>query len=234
MTVFAAASLGDVVDDLVDGFGADGWEVTVNVAGSNTLAQQIHAADGADIFLSADVRWVDWLESRGRTVPAMRRNFASNRLVVVARADAPYTMESLDDLPRLDIDRLALADPEAVPAGRYARAHLEQSSLYGRLVDQVVPTLDVRAALGLVESDPRIVGIVYETDAVGSDKVQILHTLEPLPGIPIEYCAVMLDGAENPSGAALFLDFLVSPEASAIFERHGFTHTVLDPAHSNG
>ncbi len=236
LLVFAAASLRDVAADL----GADverrhPVEVVYNFAGSNTLAQQIRAAPGADVFLSADEHWIDVLEQAGRTVAGTRRVFLSNRLVLVARRDSPLEIDDPRDLARSvtpeggkrnTVRFLAVADPEAVPAGRYARAALERldadgADLWRALAPKVVPALDVRAALALVESDPEIAGIVYRTDAMTSEKVRVLHVF-PAGDDPIRYGAVLVAGGASPETARRFLDFLAGPQARAIAERHGF------------
>lgn len=223
--VFAAASLRDVADDLTAELDRQQpLEVVYNFAGSNTLAQQIVAASGADVFLSADETWVDFLDDAGRTVPGSRRVFLSNRLVLVARRDATLEIDHPRQLANADFRFLALADPQAVPAGRYARAALESAKpgLWPALADRIAPTLDVRAALALVESDPEILGIVYRTDLATSDRVRALYAFPPLADAPIRYWAIRIADAPSPELADRFLDFLNSPAAREIAERHGF------------
>jgi len=237
LTVFAAASLRDVGSELADTFLAthgseERVEITFNFAGSNTLAQQIAAAPGADIFLSADGHWVDFLIEAGRIVPGSRRPIYSNQLVLIVHEKADLPLRRPEDLARLPFRFLALADPEGVPAGRYARAALEAipwqgGTLWENVSPRVAPTLDVRGALGLVESDPEIAGIVYATDAATSEKVRIAYTFpastSPSSGAePITYWAVAVEGSPNPEEARRFLAFLASPEALEIGARHGF------------
>jgi molybdate transport system substrate-binding protein len=228
VVVFAAASLREVAADLGRDFERrHGAEVVFNFAGSNTLAQQIDAAPRADVFLSADPQWVDFLAASGRTVPGWRRDFLSNRLVLVARRDSDLEIGDPRDLAAADYRFLAVADPDAVPAGRYARAYLERLSagpadLWTAVAGRLVPTLDVRAALALVESDPEILGVVYETDALTSPKVRLLYRFPTLDDVPITYCAALLAGGENPELGRRFLDFLDSPAGREIAERHGF------------
>ncbi len=249
LVVFAAASLRDLAGD----FAAElerrqPVEVVYNFAGSNTLAQQIHAAPGADVFLSADEAWVDFLDREGRTVAGSRQVFLSNRLVLIGHRDANLAIDDLSDLAaavapeggkrgtapeggkRGTVRFLAVADPQAVPAGRYARAALERvewhgGSVWSALAGRIAPTLDVRAALALVESDPEILGVVYSTDAMTSEKVQVLHELAP-GHAPIRYCATLIAGGPNPELGRRFLDLLISPAARELAERHGFTAMV--------
>ena len=228
LVVFAAASLRDVVRDLEARFSeAHQADVIYNFAGSNTLAQQLRAAPVADVFLSANPEWVEVLDRAGLTLPESRRNFVSNRLALISRKDAEFYLSAPGRLPALAFSFLALADPEAVPAGRYAKTFLQavataDRSVWEAVKDKIVPTADVRAVLGLVESDPDIIGIVYRTDALSSDRVQVVYEVPPGLHQPIVYCAVALKNRPQPVLTARFLDFLHSPEAVAIYNTHGF------------
>lgn len=228
LVVFAAASLRDVASELATGFEErEGTHVVFNFAGSNTLAQQIDAAPVADVFLSADGEWVDFLDGAGHTVPGSRRPFLANRLVVVAHREAAFEITAPSGLAAAPYHHLAMAAPDAVPAGRYARAALERlpwegGSLWDAVAARVAPTLDVRAALALVESQPQIVGIVYATDAATSERVRALFELPSPEESPILYWAVLVDDGGNPEAARRFLDFLGGPEAQAVARRHGF------------
>jgi molybdate transport system substrate-binding protein len=236
LTVFAAASLREVVEDAARRFEErEGVKVVLNIAGSNVLAQQILAVPAADVFLSADGNWVDVLEQAGRVRPAERQPWLSNRLVVIGRQNANITLADAADLARAaradGFQHLAVANPEAVPAGRYARAALEgipwptasgSSTVWDGIQDRLAPTLDVRAALALVESDPAILGIVYRTDARTSERVRILLELPPPPEAPILYHAALLQDGPNPALGRRFLEFLESPEVHALAARRGF------------
>ena len=228
VVVFAAASLRDVVRDIGARF-AETHQVDLiyNFAGSNTLAQQLRAAPVADVFLSADPDWVDVLERAGLILPESRRNFLSNRLVLISRKDAEFRLSEPGLLPSLSFTFLAMADPEAVPAGRYARTFLQavetaDRSVWEAVKDRIVPTADVRAVLGLTESDPNIIGIVYRTDALRSDRVQVVYEIPLNLHQPIIYCAAALNNRPQPEITAQFLNFLRSPEAVAIYNTHGF------------
>ncbi len=239
--VFAAASLRDLAAELEQGFASDQHrhpvEVVYNFAGSNTLAQQIRAAPGADVLLSADEQWIDFLEQAGRTVAGTRRVFLSNSLVLIARRDAELEIGHPRELAsavapeagrRNNVRFLALADPQAVPAGRYARNALEripwnERSLWSVLGAKIAPALDVRAALALVESDPEIAGIVYKTDAMTSDKVRVIYQFPVVADAPIHYSAVLIAGGPNPELGRRYLDFLITQPALAIAQRHGFS-----------
>ena len=228
VVVFAAASLRDVVQDIGVRF-AEAHQVALvyNFAGSNTLAQQLQAAPVADVFLSANPDWVDALERAELVLPESRRNFLSNRLVLISRKEAEFQLSAPGLLPALSFSFLALADPEAVPAGRYAKTFLQavetaDRSVWEAVKDTIVPTADVRAALGLVASDPNIIGIVYRTDAMSSGQVRVVYEVPPALHQPIVYCAVALKDRPQPELVAQFLDFLRSPEAGAIYNTQGF------------
>ncbi len=228
VVVFAAASLRDVVLDIGTHFSeAHQVDLIYNFAGSNTLAQQLRAAPVADVFLSANLHWVDMLERAEVILPGSRRNFLSNRLVLISRKDAGFQLSAPSMLPALAFSFLTLADPEAVPAGRYAKTFLQtvetaDRSVWEAVKDKIVPTADVRAALGLVESDPNIIGVVYRTDAMSSDQVQVVYEVLPSLHQPIIYCAAALKNRPRPALTAQFLDFLYSPEARAIYNTQGF------------
>ena len=183
LVVFAAASLRDVVTEIGREYEQQtGTPIVFNFAGSNALARQIEAAPVADVFLSANPRWVDFIEQRGLVAVGSRIDFASNRLVVIAHRDYPHGIDGLRYFAELPFKYLALANPEAVPAGIYARSELESrkvgdGTLWDRISDRIVPTLDVRAAMGLVAADPEIIGIVYATDVASSKEDRILHTI---------------------------------------------------------
>ena len=235
LTIFAAASLQDLVADLADEMRnteplgiaepleiAEPLKITVSFAGSNTLAQQILASPGADLFLSADTEWMDHLEAAGRLVDDSRRKILGNRLVLVARRDTSLDIGEPRALARASFRHLALGDPEAVPAGRYARSALMHLEVWDEITDRVLPSPNVRAALALVESDPEILGIVYQTDAAVSDRVKVLTHLDPIPGLDITYHAAVVRGGSNPEAASRFLDLMASPAGQAMALRHGF------------
>lgn len=230
VVVFAAASLRDVAEEIARELESrERLEVVFNFAGSNTLAQQIDAGPGADVFLSADEAWMDFLDRAGRLVEGSQRSLLSNRLVLIAHREAAIEVVEPADLvaAKAEYRFLAVADPRAVPAGRYARAHLERqnvngATLWAHLADRVAPALDVRAALALVESDPEILGIVYRTDARTSEKVRVLYEFPPVEEVRITYWGALIVDGEALELGGRFLEFLQSPEGAAIAERHGF------------
>lgn len=228
LRVFAAASLVDLAGELSVAFERrEAAAVELNLAGSNVLAQQILAAPVADVFLSADLVWVEELERAGRVVAGSRRALFGNRLVLIAAEAAEIRIGRPAELAGAGFRHLALADPAAVPAGRYARAALDEIALEGTtlwqaVADRVAPTLDVRAALALVESDPEILGIVYATDARQSARVRVLYEFPPRGAARVSYFGALVDGGDRPDLGRRFLDFASGPEGLRIAERYGF------------
>lgn len=235
--VFAAASLRDAALEIGPLFAQEaGSDVRYNFAGSNDLAQQILAAPKADVFLSANESWMDEVEAAGRLAAGTRSAFLSNRLVVVARADSPHRVSAPEDLATLPYRHLALANPDAVPAGIYAREWLASlpgpggGTLWDAVAPRVAPALDVRAALALAESDPEVIGIVYRTDVAASERARVLYEVPAGEAPPVTYAAAAIDGGPNPEGGRAYVEFLAGEAAAAVFRRHGFVVGDGDPA----
>lgn len=221
VTVFAAASLTDALNQIASDYQKQGGDrVVFSFAGSSVLARQIEEGAPADLFFSADDRWMDELEKKGLIVSASRRSRLSNALVVVVPADSASPVTSVEDLKR--VSRLALADPASVPAGIYAREYLERKHLWAALEKRIIPTANVRAALAAVASGDADAGIVYKTDAAISRKVKVACEIAATEGPKIDYPAALVKNADHAAGARRFLDFLESPGAARVFERFGF------------
>jgi molybdate transport system substrate-binding protein len=220
--IYAATSLTDVLDALAKDFEPiRGSHVVASYGASNTLAQQIREGAPAGVFISASAEWVDKLEGWGLVEPGSRVDLASNSLVVVVPKDAKLRPAKLEDLADAKFARIALADPVAVPAGRYAKAALEKAGLFGSLKGKVVAAQDVRAALSYVERGEAPVGVVYATDAAASGKVDVALRVPPELHGKIVYPMVLLRGAKR--RARELHEFLKSEKAWAAFEKAGFT-----------
>jgi molybdate transport system substrate-binding protein len=219
LVVFAAASLTDALREAGRAWEAqaDG-RVTFNFAGSSTLARQIVAGAPADVFFSADRAQMETVERAGMVAPGAAVDVLSNVLVIVVPRDGA-AVAAPGDLRR--VHRLALADPEAVPAGVYARRWLESEGLWSAVREHVVPTLDVRAALAAVEAGHADAGIVYRTDAAGASRVRIAFEVPRAEGPPIVYTLAPLAHPAH-AGAERLAHWLGSPPARAIYARHGF------------
>jgi molybdate transport system substrate-binding protein len=220
VVVFAAASLADALREIAKAFEArTGNRVVLSFGGSNDLARQIRAGAPAEVFVSASAERMDEVQEAGFVRPADRVDLLSNRLVVVVPTDAKTAVATAEDLTR--VRRLALGDPQAVPAGIYARQWLERRGLWERVRHRVVPTLDVRAALAAVESGNADAGIVYRTDAAISGRVRVALEVPVGEGPRIVYPVALLAAARGPAARAVY-EHLQSRAAREVFERLGF------------
>ena len=221
VVVFAAASTGEAVDEIgAAAFQKHGIRLKASYAGTSTLAQQVAHGAGAEVFLSANENWADYLEEKG--LVAQRRDLLGNRLVIVVPADSPVVLREPKDLLDPQIRNLALADPVAVPAGVYARQALEKLGLWQQLESKVVAGADVQHVRSFVELGAAEAGIVYATDAAASDEIRVSIELPTELTEPIQYPVLLLkQGAKNPAAEA-FYRFLCGPEAASIFRQRGF------------
>lgn len=221
VTVFAAASLADALNEAARAFEATGAaEVAFNFAGSNDLARQIEAGAPAQVFVSANREQMERLEKAGKVRLGRAFPLLGNTLTVIVPKDGK-TRSLAGPRGLLSFDRLALADPAGVPAGIYAREWLERAGLWQQLAPRVVPTLDVRAALAAVAAGNLPAGVVYATDAASSDRVRVVYRVPEAEAPEVRYFAAPVGGA--PKAAEDFLAFLRGPRARQIFLRHGFT-----------
>jgi molybdate transport system substrate-binding protein len=225
--VFAAASLRESMQELGTAFQQEtGTRVVFNFAGSNDLAHQIGAARGMDLFLSASEAWMDTVQNAGRLVQGTRRDLLSNTLVVLANSRDTSRVAEPCALAALPFRNLAMGDPDAVPAGTYARKWMQSVQCGGRPLwdavrDRVAPAPDVRAAVGLVLADPRVIGVAYRTDQMAfADRTRVLY--EVRDGPPIRYVLAQLSEGDDPGAARRFYDFLTGPRGAEVFRRHGF------------
>ncbi|MCB2148360.1 MAG: molybdate ABC transporter substrate-binding protein [Deltaproteobacteria bacterium] len=227
VVVFAAASTTNAVTEIGDLFAARKLgTVTTSFASSSTLAKQIASGAPADVYLSANKKWMDFLEEKNFIDKATRVDLLGNRIVLIAPSKS--SIQALEVNGKLDLaallgseGRLSMGDPDHVPAGMYGKKAMESLNLWDKVKDRLAPMKDVRAALVLVERAEAPLGQVYATDAAISNKVRVvgLFPLDSHP--PIVYPVAAVAGGKI-SGAKLFLEFLRSQEARAIFEKYGF------------
>lgn len=224
--LLAAASLQESMNAAADVWASRGHPRPVlSFAGSSALARQIAAGAPADLFVSADLAWMDVLERGGLLARGTRSDLIGNRLVLVAPvgSTARIALRPGVDLRRtLGGGRLAMADPDAVPAGRYGRAALQRLGAWNAVARSVVRAENVRAALALVERGAAPLGIVYATDARASARVRVAGVFPTASHPPIVYPVARLARSRNPQGEA-FRRFLVSRAGKAIFARYGFS-----------
>jgi molybdate transport system substrate-binding protein len=225
VTVFAAASLRDALDAQAARFGSvTGNKVVASYAGSNALAKQIEAGAPADVFISADLEWMDYLEQRKLLVAPSRTNLLRNALVLVAPASSATSLRIARGFglaAALGGGKLAMANPDSVPAGKYAKAALEALDVWREVERQAVRSENVRAALALVARGEATFGIVYRTDALADKSVRIVDTFPDSSHPPIVYPAARIAARDTPAAQAL-LEFLRSAAAKAIWEKYGF------------
>jgi molybdate transport system substrate-binding protein len=226
LVIFAAASLKDAVDEANAAYQREkGQETATSYAASSTLAKQIEAAAPADIFISADLDWMDYLAKRNLIKPETRANLLGNRLVLIAPADSTVTLAIGPNFPlaqALDNGRLAIADPNSVPAGKYGKAALEALGVWSSVAAKLAPAENVRATLLLVSRGEAPVGIVYQTDAAVEKGVKILGTFPENTHPPIVYPIAVVASSINPAAPG-YVAYLKSPAAQSVFEKQGFT-----------
>ena len=225
VVVLAAASTAHVIDAVIGEFEAGpGDRVVASYAGTSALARQIESGAPADIFLAANAAWMDHVEALGLTRPESRQVLAGNLLVFVTGEGgmAPFEPSASLDLDALLAGgRLAMGNPDHVPAGIYARQALEALGLWGAARERLAPAADVRAALALVARGEAPLGIVYATDAILVPEVRVVATIPAALHEPIVYPVARIAGRES-TLAARFFAYLTGPEGRAAFARAGF------------
>ncbi|HJU23158.1 MAG TPA: molybdate ABC transporter substrate-binding protein [Casimicrobiaceae bacterium] len=225
VTVFAAASLEEAMDAQAHRFeSATGDKVVVSYAASSALAKQIVNGAPADVFISADPDWMDYLAKRKLIAPGTRFDLLRNSLVLIAPAQSSATLRIASGFAlaaALGDGRLAVANPESVPAGKYAKEALEHLGVWTSVEHRLARTENVRAALALVSRGEAPFGIVYRTDALADRRVKIVDAFPEASHAPIVYPIALVSGRASAEAKRL-LDDLRSPAATAIWEKYGF------------
>jgi molybdate transport system substrate-binding protein len=224
--VFAAASVKTALDKIAARWRQESGELaTISYAASSTLAKQIENAAPADLFMSADEDWMDYLQQRNLIDPKTRTDLLGNRLVLVAPRDSKIETTIAPGFPLAELlhgGRLAMGDPNAVPAGKYGKAALTNLGVWGSVERQVAAAENVRAALLLVARGEAPLGIVYQTDAAAEPGVRIVAVFPADTHPPIVYPMALIAGSRNSEALALAA-YLRGPVARAEFEAQGFT-----------
>jgi molybdate transport system substrate-binding protein len=223
--VLAATSLKEALDAQAKAFeAASGDHVVVSYAASNALARQIEAGAPADLFISADVDWMDYVEQRKLLKASTRTDLLRNALVLIAPASSASTLKIAPGFPlaaMLGQQRLAMANPDSVPAGKYGKHALEALGVWRSVGRSVARAENVRAALVLVARGEVPFGIVYATDALADRIVRIDDTFPENTHLPIVYPIAVLATSQSTAARAL-LDYLKSPAARSVWEQYGF------------
>jgi molybdate transport system substrate-binding protein len=225
-TVFAAASLKNALDAVAaDWKEQTGHEAVISFAATSALAKQIEQGAEADVFISADLAWMDYVAERQLIDPKTRFDLLANELVLIAPKDSQLAVDIAPGFPlakALGDGRLAIAGVDAVPAGKYGKAALESLGVWDGVKGKLAQAENVRAALRLVSRGETPLGIVYASDAKADPNVKVLGAFPPDSHPPIVYPAARLARAKGPEGEA-FLAYLRTPEAGRRFEENGFS-----------
>ncbi len=227
LTLFAAASTTNAVTEVVELYKAKGLgKIKTSFASSSTLAKQIANGAPADIFLSANKKWMDYLEEKGAIQKATRFDLLGNRIALIVPSQS--NVQEIDIKQGLDLSlflgkdgRLAIGDPEHVPAGIYGKQALESLKLWEKISGRIAPMKDVRAALVMVERTETPLGLVYTTDAAISKKVRVAGVFSAECHPPIVYPISVVSGGKS-KAAISFLIFLKSQDVQEIFLKYGF------------
>ena len=223
--VFAAASLTNALQEIGTAYEKTAAvHVRMSFDASSSLAHQIEAGAPADLFFSADTEWMDYLESRHLIQPATRQNALGNQLVLIAPAGSPVQLMIGPHFAlagALGQGRLAVADPDSVPAGRYARAALSALGVWDGVVERLARAENVRAAMRYVARGEAPLGVVYSSDALMDSTVRVVDIFPANTHEPIVYPVALTTSAKTE--AAAFLAYLLSPQARAVFGKFGFT-----------
>ncbi len=224
LLVFAAASLTNVLGELSQAFEQQaGVRVKLSFAASSVLARQIEAGGKADVFISADQEWMDYLQTRNLIDKVTRRSLVGNRLVLIAPADSKIDLRIAPGFGlagALGGGRLSTGDPDTVPVGRYARSALISLGVWDEVQDRLVRADNVRSAMMFVARGESPLGIVYTTDALLDSKVRIVDTFPDSTHAPITYPAAANRGSRGE--AIAFLDYLSGEAARDTWKRFGF------------
>ncbi len=224
IVVFAAASLTNVLQELGDRFTKESSiPIKFSFAGSSALAKQIENGAAADVFFSADIEWMDYLQTRKMIQIATRHDVFGNQLVLVAPADSKIELRIGPLFPlavTLGKGRLATGDPDSVPVGRYAREALTKLGVWHAVENRLVRAENVRSALAFVDRGEAPLGIVYETDALIDKQVRVVDVFPNDSHSPITYPIALTTVAK--AAAAKFLDYVRGPVGDAVFKKYGF------------
>ena len=224
LIIFGAMSLTDALTEISQRFGAvRNIEVYCNFAGSATLQRQIEKGAPADVFVSASVKQMNALQGKGLIHEDSRQAILNNRLVLIAPVNSPLIITNVEMLAQDTIQRVAIGEPNSVPAGIYGREALTHLGVWSAIQPKLIPSSDVRSTLAYVESGEVDVGVVYQTDAAISKKVKIVYQFPDSSHSPIVYPAALVRNTGHKVLAQAFLDYLQTPEVVTIFEKHGFS-----------
>lgn len=223
ITASAAISLKDVLEEIAQLYRAErpGTVIHFNLGASGSLQLQIEQGAPVDVFISAAPKQMDALESEGLLLAGTRKNLVENEVVLIV-PKGKTGITSFQDLTRPEVKLIAIGEPHAVPAGKYAQEILTHFGIYDQLKPKFVEAQDVRQALTFVETGNADAGIVYRTDAMTSNRVVIVATAPEDSHSPVIYPVAVTRNSKNPSAAEDFVKFLLDARASGVFRKYGF------------
>lgn len=223
LMVSAAVSLTDALEDIQEVYEEENnVELTFNLAGSGTLAQQIQQGAPADVFISANQDWMDTLEDEDLIIEGTRADVTGNSIVLITQDDSDIDYSSFEDISADDLDQIAVGNPESVPAGNYTKQTLNSIDLWDELEEEIILAKDVRQVLTYVESGNADIGFVYESDALTSDKVKILANSDPEWHDSIIYPGAVIADTKHEDEATDFFNYMLTDEAQNVLKEYGF------------
>ncbi len=223
LTISAAISLKDALDQIQTIYAVKHSKTTLhfNLGASGTLQRQIEQGAPVDVFISASPAQMDALESKGLILEGTRKDLVKNEVVLIV-PKGKTGISNFQDLAQSSVKRIGVGEPQAVPAGKYAQEVLTHFGLYDQLKPKLVLGNDVRQVLTYVATGNVDAGIVYSTDAQSSPDVTVAATAPEDSHSPVVYPVALIKSSKNAAEAKIFVDFLLSPEAGAVFKRYGF------------
>jgi len=220
--IHAAASLTDALQEIAVLYKKDNNEnVQFNFGASSMLARQIQEGAPGDIFVSADELKMDDLQKKGLILTETRKSILSNTLAIIVPEDSKTVLNTIQDLLKIK-GNIAIAEPQSVPAGIYAKEYLKKVGLWNKIIDRLLPTENVRAAMAIVEAGNADAGIVYKTDAAISKKVRTALEISKEEGPNISYPIAVLKESKDPQAAMKFYQYLISDQAFEVYRKYGF------------
>lgn len=225
LIIYAAASLTSIITEMGEAFSKQN-DVTIqyNFASSGALARQLIAKTQADIYLSANIKWMDLVDNAGRLIPNSRNSLLSNHLVIVSQKDATFELTEPNALSEANFTYCTIGDPSHVPVGQYAQKWLESIEQWHPLQGRISLAPDARSVIAQVSHNKNLIGIVYYSDyLIRRDDLQILYTLPADEGPRIEYQVARIQSPSHSPAAIEFINYLRSEPSAATFEALGFS-----------
>lgn len=234
ITVFAAMSLTNALTDIGEEYAKKhNVRVSFNFAASTTLQRQIEKGASADVFISASTIQADTLEKLGLLEANSREVILTNRLVIVAHKESNISIRDPKDVQKNEVSRIAIGQPAIVPAGFYAKEVLKHYNLWDKIQPKLIFCTDVRATLAYVATGNVDIAYVYQTDTTVSDQVKTVYRFPPNTHSTIVYPVVILKESKQKLISKAYIEYLKTPMAYKIFNKHGFTHLSTDTLHQN-